>query len=248
MLRIKKYSNINKNPMIQFLKKYKYDDFDDFDICNKIDNLKYSICYFYLYMKKYINTNIIKNYTFTGGNLKQDITYQIIKDSFTETWFFTCNKLVILYIHKNNISDFYNTWIFSRFYKFVIYKDLEYYVVFCISHSSDQIRNYLDFLVNNNHDPKYLIFSCFLLNNKKIDSSRDLEIINYNRNIILKTSTPVSFVVLNNNYKYNMQKPKRMQFYTTLGNGKSNSTLVHLVKISLKLIKESENLPVNYFI
>ena len=60
MLRIKKYNQINKNSMIQFLKKFKYDETDIFD--TKIYDLKYSICYFYLYLKKYINTNIIKKY------------------------------------------------------------------------------------------------------------------------------------------------------------------------------------------
>ena len=134
-------------------------------------------------------------------NASNNITYQIVKDSFTETWFFTCNKLVILYISKNAIDDFYNTWMFSRIYKFVIYQDLEYYIVFCISHTSDQIRNYLDFLVNNNHNPKYLIFSCFLLNNNKTNSSHDLEFVKYNEKMILNESAPVGFVVLNNNYK-----------------------------------------------
>lgn len=247
MLRIKKYNNINKNIMIQFLKKFKYDESDIFDVNNKINHLKYYICYFYLYLKKYINTNIIKKYNIPFLNASNNITYQIVKDSFTETWFFTCDKLVILYISKYEIDDFYNTWMFSRIYKFVIYQDLEYYVVFCISHTSDQIRNYLEFLVNNNYDPKYLIFSCFLLNNNKTNISHDIEFVNYNKNTILNESEPVGFVVLNNNYKYNI-KPKRMQFYTTLGNGKINYTLVHLVKISLKLTTESENLPVNYFI
>ena len=245
--------------MIQFLKNFQYDDSDDFDIYNKINSLKYSICYFYLHLSKYINTTIIKDFTikttkvpcrtnvFAIGKVPQNITYQIVKDSFTETWFFTCDKLVVLHIHKNDIDDFYNTWKTSCFYKFVIYKDLEeYYVVFCISHTSDQIRNYLNFLVSNNHDPRYLIFSCFLLNNNKTKISIDLEFVNYIRNMILNESTPVGFVVLNNNC--NPTKPKRMQFYTTLGYGETNFDLDHLVKISLKLIKESVNLPVNYFI
>lgn len=254
MLRIKKYNNINKNSMIKFLKKIKYDESDIFDVYNKIDNLKYYICYFYFTLKKYINTNIIKKYNIDDLekkpysltidspflNVSNNITYQIVKECFTETWFFTCNKLVVLYISKNEITDFYNTWINSRIYKFVIYQDLEYYVVFCISHTSDQIRNYLEFLVNNNHNPKYLIFSCFLLNTH-------ISNLNYNNTMILNTSTPVGFVVLNNNCKYNIQ-PKRMQFYITLGHGKTNYTLAHLVKISLKLIREYKNLPVNYFV
>lgn len=247
MLRIKKYNKINKNSMIQFLKKFKYDETDIFD--TKIYDLKYYICYFYLYLKKYINTNIIKKYNIYNIpflNASNNITYQIVKDSFTETWFFTCDKLVILYISKNAIDDFYNTWMFSRIYKFVIYQDLEYYIVFCISHTSDQIRNYLEFLVNNNHNPKYLIFSCFLLNNNKTNSSHDLEFVKYNQKMILNESAPVGFVVLNNNYKD--INPKRMQFYKTLGYGKTNYTLFHLVKISFKLIQESRNLPVNYFI
>lgn len=253
MLRIKKYSKINRNYMIQFLKNFEYDDSDDFDIYNKINSLKYSICYFYLHLSKYINTTIIKDFTIkTTSSVKvpQNITYQIVKDSFTETWFFTCDKLVVLHIHKNDIDDFYNTWKTSCFYKFVIYKDLEeYYVVYCISHTSDQIRNYLNFLVDNNHNPRYLIFSCFLLNNNKTKISFDLEFVNYIRNMILNESTPVGFVVLNNNCKVcNLTKPKRMQFYTTLGYGETNFDLDHLVKISLKLIKESGNLPVNYFI
>lgn len=66
--------------------------------------------------------------------------------------------------------------------------------------------------------------------------------------MILNESTPVGFVVLNNNCKVYNTKPKRMQFYTTLGYGETNFDLDHLVKISLKLIKESGNLPVNYFI
>ena len=97
MLRIKKYNKINKNSMIQFLKKFKYDETDIFD--TKIYDLKYYICYFYLYLKKYINTNIIKKYNIYNIpflNASNNITYQIVKDSFTETWFFTCNKLVIL--------------------------------------------------------------------------------------------------------------------------------------------------------
>jgi hypothetical protein len=247
MLRIKKYNQINKNSMIQFLKKFKYDETDIFD--TKIYDLKIFHLLFYLYLKKYINTNIIKKYNIYNIpflNASNNITYQIVKDSFTETWFFTCNKLVILYISKNAIDDFYNTWMFSRIYKFVIYQDLEYYIVFCISHTSDQIRNYLDFLVNNNHNPKYLIFSCFLLNNNKTNSSHDLEFVKYNEKMILNESAPVGFVVLNNNYKG--INPKRMQFYKTLGYGKTNHTLFHLVKISFKLIQESRNLPVNYFV
>ena len=65
--------------------------------------------------------------------------------------------------------------------------------------------------------------------------------------MILKESTPIGFIVLNNNYKYK-PNPKRMQFYATLGGGESNYDLVHLVEISLRLVKESQNLPVNYFI
>jgi hypothetical protein len=256
MLRIKKYSKINKNSMIRFLKSFKYEESDDFDTCNKIDNLKYSICYFYLYLKKYIRTTIIKKYKINDNindninyNINDNINYQIVKDSFTETWFFTCDKLVILYIRKNDIQDFYNTWNSSRLYKFVIYKDLKYYVVFCISHTSDQIHDYLRFLVDNNHEAKYLIFSCFLLNNKT-NESFDLEFINYNQTVILKKSTPIGFIILNTHCKVcnpNI-KPKRMQFYTTLGGGETNYTIVHLVEISLKIIKESQNLPVNYFI
>ena len=257
MLRIKKYCKINRNYMIQFLKNFQYDESDDFDICNKIDSLKYSICYFYFHLSKYIDTNIIKTFNIntTSINVPQNITCQIVKDSFTETWFFTCDKLVVLHIHKDDIVDFYNTWMTSCFYKFVIYKDLEeYYIVFCISHTSNQIRNYLNFLVDNHHDPKYLIFSCFLLNNKTNANANTNTNTNTNANTNTNTNVsgivaPVGFVVLNNNCKYETPfSLKRMQFYTTLGYGKTNFDLDHLVKISLKLIQESRNLPVNYFI
>jgi hypothetical protein len=39
-----------------------------------------------------------------------------------------------------------------------------------------------------------------------------------------------------------------MQFYKFLGNGETNYTIVHLVEIALKIIKESQNLPVNFFV
>ena len=73
-----------------------------------------------------------------------------------------------------------------------------------------------------------------------------LRAVKYNEKMILNESAPVGFVVLNNNYKG--INPKRMQFYKTLGYGKTNHTLFHLVKISFKLIQESRNLPVNYFV
>ena len=89
----------------------------------------------------------------------------------------------------------------------------------------------------------------YLYNYIEGDFTSKIYSVKYIKNMILNESTPVGFVVLNNNCKVtNLTKPKRMQFYTTLGYGETNSDLDHLVKISLKLIKESGNLPVNYFI
>jgi hypothetical protein len=262
MLLIKKHTKKNKNCMIQFLKTFEYDESDDFDTFTKIDSVKYAICYFYLYLKKYLRINLIKNYTMMLHIDTKNIdtidtpTYQIIKDSFTETWFFTCDKLVVLYIDKNEIADFYSKYISSHIYKFIIYKDSGNYVVFCISHTSDQIRDYLGFLVHNYYEPKYLLFSCFLNPNALRDTSNDHisnQYLDYDTKMILNTSTPVGFVILNNNYKYNIKenyipKTKRMEYYTTLGGGKENIILVNLVKIALKIVNESKYLPVNYFI
>lgn len=250
MLRIKKYSMKNRNTMIQFLKNFEYDESDDFDVCNKMDSVKYSICYFYLYLKKYLDIRVIKDTSDTTDTTDTTyIPYKIIKDSFTETWFFTCSKMIILYINEDNISDFLYKYKSSK-YKFLIYRDSDYYVVFCTSHTSDQIRNYLDFLVDNNANPKYLLFSCFFENAKK---KYDEQYLDYNIGIILKKSNPTGFVILNNNYKHNMkdfftENTKRMCFLSSIGEGENNKKLVDLVKVVLKLVNVYTHLPVNYFI
>lgn len=258
MLRIKKYTMKNRNTMIRFLKNFEYDDSDDFDVCNKMDSVKYSICYFYLYLKKYLDIRVIKDTSPSTDT--SHIPYKIIKDSFTETWFFTCSKMIILYINGDDIQDFYCKYKSSK-YKFLIYQDFDYYLVFCTSHTSDQIRNYLGFLVDNNTNPKYLLFSCFFentnntghLNPQSPNKKYDEQYLDYNIGIILKKSKSTGFVILNNNYKHNMkdfftENTKRMCFFSSVGEGEDNKKLVDLVKVVLKLVNVYTHLPVNYFI
>lgn len=246
MLRIKKYTMINKHNMIRFLKTFVYDDYDDFDTCNKLQTIKYAICYFFLYMKKYLDINIIKQDT-----NHSDINYQIVKENFTETWFFTCKDMIIIYITQDEISEFYNKYISSYNYKFVIYRQFDYYIAFCVSHKSNELIDCLNFLVNNYYDPKYLLFSCFL-KKPNLPLYQDL-----NPTTILQESTPISFIILNHNYKHKLNNIENIdigntsntiQFYTTVGKGEENPILLNLIKVILNLLQSSTYLPVNYFI
>lgn len=262
MLRIKKYTMKNRNTMIQFLKNFEYDESDDFDACNKMDSVKYSICYFYLYLKKYLDIRVIKDTLNTTDT--SNIPYKIIKDSFTETWFFTCSKMIVLYVNEDDIHDFYDKYRYSK-YKFLIYQDSDYYIIFCTSHTSDQIQDNLEFLVNNNVNPKYLLFSCFFENmnntdhlnpqssSNRYDKQYDEQYLDYNIDIMLKKAKPTGFVILNNNYKHNMkdfftENTKRMCFFSSVGQGENNKKLAELVKVVLKLVNVYSHLPVNYFI
>ena len=113
---------------------------------------------FYLY---YVNENY-KN-TFDLLQIKRrtcnNIQYSIVKDFFTDTWFFICKQLVVFYIHPRDFEDFYLTFLFSSEYKMEIYKTETYYIVFCISHTSDDIADINRFLLYNNSDIRYIILS-----------------------------------------------------------------------------------------
>lgn len=113
---------------------------------------------FYLY---YVNENY-KN-TFDLLQIKKktcnNIQYSIVKDFFTDTWFFICKQLVVFYIHPRDFEDFYLTFLFSSEYKMEIYKTETYYIVFCISHTSDDIADINRFLLYNNSDIRYIILS-----------------------------------------------------------------------------------------
>ena len=190
MLRMKKYINKKKSKVIQFLKDFTLTDeienfaLDEHD--SKIESFTFSIYYFYLYLKQDLDISLIKNF-----EINENINYQIVKDSFTNTWFFTCAKLVILHLKQADIHDFYLKYFLSKNYKFMIYKHSGDYVVFCTSHTSTEIElqsrqgtadelelqflqgttdeivkieneSILSFLINNNYNSKSLLFSCFL--------------------------------------------------------------------------------------
>jgi hypothetical protein len=113
---------------------------------------------FYLY---YVNENY-KN-TFDLLQIKKktcnNIEYSIVKDFFTDTWFFICKQLIVFYIHPHDFEDFYLTFLFSPEYKMEIYKTETHYIAFCISHTSNDIANINKFLLYNNSDVRYIILS-----------------------------------------------------------------------------------------
>ena len=248
MLRAKKFSVKKKIPVNKFLKDINTDDC--YSVSEKNDSIRFYIHYFDLYFKESLQFEIIKEYN--KNVIPYTIPYTIIKESCTETWFLVCEQLVMFYINKNDIEEFYLSFLFNELYKFVIYYDnnQKCYIAFCVSHTSNEIDTPLEFFTGNNYYPKYFVLSHFLptkseSDNEPPDNLSESEYKQYE----LKSIPPcVGFVILNKNMCtwFDDKSDCKFDFYQDIGYGKGNNDLDCLVKIILFQIDNSKRLPVNY--
>jgi hypothetical protein len=265
MLRAKKNAIKKISPLITFLKNIKIDPHISY--LNKVEKIKYYINYFDIYYKDSLKINVIKDFILKINN--ETISYSIIKESLTETWFLTCNDLVILYFDKAELEQFEMEFLFSEVYKFVIYYDnnRDCYIAFCLSHKKNEIINVLNNLyVNNNYHHKYFILSHFLRENRTLNRSNKNNINNidtdetisidsnewccddeiYLNNLFMEYS--LGFIILNKNVfnTYSNNLKQNLVYYDNIGFGESNEVLNNLIKTIISVSNYYKNLPINY--
>ena len=240
MLRAKKFAVKKKNPLNKFIKDINTDD--SYSVSEKIDSIRFYIHYFDFYFKESLQFEIIKEYN------KNVIPYTIIKESCTETWFLVCEQLVMFYINENDIEEFYLSFLFNEFYKFVIYYDnnQKCYIAFCVSHTSNEIDTPLAFFTGNYYYPKYFVLSHFLPTNNLSSESEDYS--EYKQYELKSIPPCVGFVILNKNMCtwFDDKSDFKLDFYQDIGYGKGINDLDCLVKTILFQIDNSKRLPVNY--
>jgi hypothetical protein len=171
MLRAKKFSLIKNREFYKFLKGLHIDHRDSTDEkCETIILYTYYISFYYL---DYFCYDFIKNKTFSINNVAFDYTIQ--KEIYTDTWMFTCDKLIVVYIKPDDIEEFSLSYMFSSIYRFVIYETYNGYIAISISHTTDDIDDVLRFNIMNLSNPKYILMSYFLKNNTQIQDGENLK-------------------------------------------------------------------------
>ena len=185
--------------------------------------------------------------------IQPTIKYNILKEQDTNTWFFVCDDLIIFYINFNDFEDFYLSFVYSHF-KMFVYKTHSHYIIFCVSHKPNEIKDIKSFLLYNNNDIRYTILSFFInndLNNKnKITKNPTNDSTEYSKPIIYNNNLKYSGIIpLNIDYKslrINNIKKYCLTFHSIIGLGVPQKQLVETVSIILEYIKNNTYLPCNY--
>ena len=199
-----KYKKLKLN---KFLSRFKSSDIS-------FDYLQYGIDYFNIHNENYMN--IIDYKKDKVGNF----TYKIIKDTISNTWFFTCKNILILYINKKDYEEFILLNQESPFCYYVYKTDLPYYILICTSHTISEIKKYLDqhdkdiisFYNDNLVLIKYIILSEYL--NSLIILNKKQHIYNNNDQIVQSFNTTRTFTL-----------------YNKIGCGYTNTNILQLIQV-----------------
>lgn len=200
-------------------KKYKVNEFlSNFDKSASMDYIQYGIDFFNIYNQEYINIMDYKK-----GKIN-NYTYKIIKDTITNTWFFTCKNILILYINKRDYEEFSLLNQYSPYCFYVYKNESPYYTIICVSHTLSEIKNYLN---QNNKD----ILSFYIDN---------LALIKY----IILSEYINSFIILNTKYQINPDKSTRtttFTLYNIIGSNNTNTSILQILEVIKHIYKIFNN-------
>jgi hypothetical protein len=192
--------------------------------------------------------------------IQPTIKYNILKEQNTNTWFFVCDNIIVFHINFNDFEDFYLSFIYSEF-KMIFYKTHSHYIIFCVSHKPNEIKDIKSFLLYNNNDIRYTILSFFINNEgpKRLPINEKTEYpaeypteypTEYSKPIIYNNNLKYSGIIpLNIDYKslrINNIKKYCLTFHSIIGLGVPQKQLVETVNIILEYIKNNTYLPCNY--
>ena len=269
MLRAKKFSLIKNRKFYKFLRQLYIDCNDSTDEkCDSIILYTYYISFYYLDDFCY---DFIKNKTFSINNVAFDYTIQ--KEIYTDTWMFTCDKLLVVYINTDDIEEFSLSYMFSSIYRFVIYETYNGYIAISISHTTDDIDDVLRFSIMNLSNPKYILMSYFLKNNNQIQDDQiqdgqdqddqdqvqdnqdqydqDQELQEISLDYFKNVFNICSFIILNRNIQSvldeDYQKSDNLyKLYDIIGYGDINHELYKFVNFVFDYVKVFKNYPNSY--
>ena len=262
---LKKFLSTKRSCFNRLLSDLYNNDNTSFNETERMENLE-----FYIY---YFNENVkddVKFLTIKRNELRDELTceiikYSIVKELYTDTLFFTCEDLIVLYIKEQEFEEFYLSFMLSNIYKFEIYKSPSHYIAFCTSHKSNEIKDLKQLLFCNNSCVKS-IFLSYLLNQNESVSKVPSEFMN--RECISKVprseelggeseteyeseseneSLFTGIVILNRDYKMLVDKIKyTFEYDSSLGFGEKNNLLVSVVDIIIANMKINTYYPMHY--
>lgn len=212
------------------------------NINSRLDSLDFYLYYFNEHYKQILKPLI----------LKTNEHYCIIKEQFTEIVFFVSKDLIVFYIKPQDYEDFYLSFVYSENYKMLIYKTKEYYIAFCISHTSRDICNIKRFLLMNNNDIRLTILSYFINETKNDKSDNVNEMIYYNDEIVKHMIYPNDLeyrgiVILNKDiFSYLDKKQYKLYFDSIIGYGEEKPELVDLVNVIKMYIDNNTYMPPHF--
>lgn len=162
----------------------------------------------------------------------KNYSYKILKDDLTNAWFLTSNDLLILTIMD---KDYYKIELFlaeNTQYIFCVYKIINAYILICVSHTIDKIKNPTAFLYDNHCIYSHLLLSKLL-----------------NSFIVLNDSFLDTCIVGENNEKYDQYKKFtniKMVYEKLLGKGVINKDLLDLSNIISAIKNHYKFLPKHF--
>ena len=154
---------------------------------------------------------------------ENNLEYSVLKEEFTNTYFLSFPHIIIFHINDIHYPIFSDKYLNDDNYLFHIYKSENLYHIICFSHVKNDLDDlYLKFCLEN--------YSC--------------------TRTILLSSIFLSFLILNDNYKDNLQKDNcqknKMVFVEKLGLGENKypyiSNIIHFYNSYITYSK----LPINY--
>lgn len=244
-----KFIKILKSDFFKFFKdtyrSYQIDKTDEYIF--RLDFLNFYLYCFDENYKKTLKLLQIKQI------IQPNIKFTILKEQTTNTWFFVSEDLIVFHINFNDFEDFYLSFMYSDF-QMHIYKTHSHYIIFCVSHTSQEINDIKKFLLYNNNDIRYTILSFFINNNKKTfnntKKTKKIKKHNYVKPIIYNNNLKYNGIIpLNIDYKslrINNVKKYNLTFYCTVGLGVDQPQLIETINIILEYIKNNTYLPCNY--
>lgn len=261
MLRAKKFSHIKKGEFYKFLKNISINPTDSTE--EKCETIILYTYYIGFYYSNHFCYDFAKHKTFSSNGV--DFHYTIQKELYTDTWMLVCDKLLLLYIDYEDIEEFCLSYMFSSIYRFIIYETSFGYIAVCISHTTDDVDDVLEFYIMNSSNYKYILLSYFLKNNntdEDIDEQYKIYYETYkpenqfidfgNKNIMYEYLPNISsFIILNQNVQtvlnddcindYDLYK-----LYDIIGYGDINNELNSFVKFIFKYPIVYKHYPLSY--
>jgi len=165
-----------------------------------------------------------------NSNITKEINYSIVKECSTNTWFFVCPTLMIMYFNEDEYLEFKNSFYNSVNYKFYVIKT-EYineidckYIIVCTSHYKENF-DYKKFLINHKCEIFYFILS---------------NVLN-------------SFIIMNSGISNSLNSKKSslnfLNIVEFIGNGPELIEITNFISIMIKIINEyNKFLPLNYLL